>query len=416
MSLADTLGKRCFIVRIEINASGGGSFDALQNSLSGLHTDIYSTIESLQGVSNKLNNITGGVSNLSDAVDSLRSRIRSEELKSDAVKQLSQMTTTFISNTITIDSQVAALVAVNQENFFNTYTWLRPPIEQGKSWWDKFVDGWNDFWGDVGDTIKEVIDGIIDWVKEHPIATKIIVGTAFIIAGAAIIACTGGTGTPFVMAFGEALLGGLKAAAVSAVISGAMNSVIAVFKGENALSAFGNGLADGYMWGGIFFFGGSLISKFGSLKNATQNTKKTQGIINKKNGTVFEEQRFAKFKAKNKVREITVRPNGAEHSIRVDAMGVGKNGKIIVQEYKSGMTGGFRKTQEEGYKLLYENGGVIRGAGKGSVFSGGTIIPPGTKVEIIRPLYKNQFIVKEVLTNIGPQTSLGGGLAGLANN
>ena len=63
-------------MRIEILSNGIGSVSSLQNSLSGLHTDINSTIESLQGVKKKLNNITGGAGNLSGAVNSIQRRNR----------------------------------------------------------------------------------------------------------------------------------------------------------------------------------------------------------------------------------------------------------------------------------------------------------------------------------------------------
>lgn len=120
-------------MRIEINANGIGSVSSFQNGLSKLHTDINSTIESLQNTQRKINNITGGVGNLSSAVSSLQNRIRTEENKLSAVERFYQKTNAFISNTISTDSKVANLVKVNQENFFNTYTWLRPSMEEKKA-------------------------------------------------------------------------------------------------------------------------------------------------------------------------------------------------------------------------------------------------------------------------------------------
>ena len=233
-------------MRIEIYTNGGESVSSLQNGLSSLHTNINSTIESLQNIRRKINNITGGIGNLSGAVNNIQARIRAEELKRDAVEVLFRETGSFISNTISTDLQVAEFVNVNQEKFFNTYTWLKPPVEKEKSWWEKFVDGWNSFWGDVGEALSSVVEGVVEFVKEH--AVELIVGTVAIVAGAAIIALTGGAAAAFL----PALLAGLEAAAISALTSGVISSVFALLTGENVLEAFGDGLASGFMWGGIF--------------------------------------------------------------------------------------------------------------------------------------------------------------------
>lgn len=245
-------------LRIELFSNGNGSVATFQKGVTNLHSDINATIDSLRGVQKKMNNITGGVGNLSGAVASIQSRITVEENKLAAVEQLSQKTSTFISNTITTDAQVANLVNQNQDKFFNAYTWLRPSVEEEKSWWEKFVDGWNNFWGDVGEAVKNVLYGIIEYVKEH--AVEFIIGAVAIVVGAAIIALTGGAAAAFI----PALLAGLKAAAISAIISGAISSFIALLDGGNVLEAFGDGLASGFKWGGILSLASSAIA--GALK------------------------------------------------------------------------------------------------------------------------------------------------------
>ena len=245
-------------MRIELFSNGNGSIASFQKSLSNLHSDINTTIDSLRGVQKKMNNISGGIGNLSEAVANIQSRITAEENKLAAVERLSQKNSTFINNTLTTDAQVANLVNQNQKKFFNKYTRLRPSVEEEKSWWERFVDGWNDFWGDVGETVKNVLHGIIEYAKEH--AVEFIIGTVAIVVGAAIIALTGGAAAAFV----PALLAGLKAAAISALISGAISSVMALIEGGDILEAFGDGLASGFKWGGYLVCASSAIA--GALK------------------------------------------------------------------------------------------------------------------------------------------------------
>lgn len=255
-------------MRIEIFANGG-SVEQMQQGINVLHTDISATIESLQTICAKLNNMTGGVSNLSDALQSVNRKIREENVKLTSLEQTRQKVDTFLSNTIYTDSQVAALVAQNEEKFFDTYTWLRPNIKEEKSWWEQRMEDWNKFWSVAGDALNDVWNGIVEFVKEH--AVELIIGVVAIVLGAAIIALTGGAAA----AFAPALLAGLKAAAISAVISGAISGVIALFTGDNILAAFGDGVASGFMWGGIFFAVSSVISAISKFAEINK-IKKTQ--------------------------------------------------------------------------------------------------------------------------------------------
>lgn len=231
-------------MRIEIFASGG-SILALQQGLDSLHSDIGSTIESLRRTDRKLNNITNGLGNLSGASNNIQTRIRMEETRQAAVEQLSRRTSTFLSNVVCIDTQVSNLVVQNQEKFFRSHEWLRPTAATGTSWWEQRVQDWNNFWSAAGDALRSAWDGVVNFVKEH--AVELIIGAVATVVGAALIAFTGGTAAAFI----PALLAGLKAATTAALVSGAISSVIALFTGEDILKAFGDGLASGFMFGGI---------------------------------------------------------------------------------------------------------------------------------------------------------------------
>ncbi|MBF0840078.1 hypothetical protein [Streptococcus acidominimus] len=57
---------------------------------------------------------------------------------------------------------------------------------------------------------------------------------------------------------------------------------------------------------------------------------------------------------------------------------------IKIVDYKSSPTAPLTKNQKKGFPELQDYGGTVVGSGK-EPFVGGTVIEPGTRVEIIRP-------------------------------
>lgn len=249
--------------RIKIFANGSGSVSQLQSGLSTLHSSITSTIEDLRTVTRKMSNLSGGLGNLSGAYQSVNTRISAEENRLISVECVSRASATFLSNTVFTDSRVARLVNQSQERFFETHPWLRPVVAEEKSWWEQRVEDWNNIWSAAGEVLRSTLDGIVSWVKEH--AVEIVIGAVAIVVGAAIVALTGGAAAAFI----PALLAGLKATAISAVISGAISAALAALTGNDVLNAFGDGLASGFMWGGIISFASSAIS--GVFKSYVNN-------------------------------------------------------------------------------------------------------------------------------------------------
>jgi hypothetical protein len=107
---------------------------------------------------------------------------------------------------------------------------------------------------------------------------------------------------------------------------------------------------------------------------------------NAQQGKAFEQQEFPKFSEKttNAVEQITIKTNDGT-KIRVDAIGLDKtDGSVVINEFKSSSTAPLTPNQKIGYPQLEVNGGTVVGQGKG-IFTGDYEIPPGTKVEIVRP-------------------------------
>ncbi len=428
-------------MRIEIFA---GAINPLQEGLSNLHSNISATIESLQSSRRAFYNMSGGVANLSNAVASLDNRIRTEERKLEAVSTLSRKTSIFLNNTITTDAQVARIVAVNQEKFFNQYSWLRPVVPEEKSWWEKRVENWNNFWHNAGetfqsfaeevvdfadiaidfvkDTVKNVFNTVTTFIKEHWV--ELAIGAAAIIIGAAAFVFTGGGAA----ALGIALLSGFKAAAISAVIDGTINVLMAWLTGGDAGKAFGDGLASGFMMGGIFFALGSIISGVRSALSAKKGLTPSERFdISKKQGKNFSDIECEKFHSRYPMsdREITIETvvDGKKAKFRIDQMGYDERGNLILREMKSSptapltkqqkLTWGKNVTSKSRFGIL-ENGGVVKGRVNKELFPGGFQIPSGTKIQIVRPPTPFKYI--ERLNKITKFTIYPAGVSGIISN
>ena len=133
----------------------------------------------------------------------------------------------------------------------------------------KLTDGtgtspWTDFWKSVG-----------NWFSDHWV--ELVVGAAMIVGGAVVTTLTAGTGTGFWAAFGAASLTSLKATAISTVISAGVGGLVSVAGGGGFFDNFGDNLASGFMWGGIFAGGAQMLSV--GFKIATQHGFKGFGSI-----------------------------------------------------------------------------------------------------------------------------------------
>lgn len=233
-------------MRININAGGmfgSGGVAAMQTSLDLLHYSIEDTIEDLHSLNEKIRNVNGGTHHLEGALSSINNRIQAEEAKKENLEATAQRFNTFLDNAVRIDNAVSRTIKQEQKAFYKDFPWLRPQdVSAEPGFWEQLANSWNEFWGDVGDWIGDLVTNVVEWMKEH--AVELIVGLVCIVVGAVLTYLTGG-------AFLAALLAGLKVAAISALVSGTIDGVIALFTGGDFWEAFGDGLASGFMFGGV---------------------------------------------------------------------------------------------------------------------------------------------------------------------
>ena len=259
-------------MRININAGGmfgSGGVAAMQTSLDLLHYSIEDTIEDLHSLNEKIRNVNGGTHNLEGALSSINNRIQAEEAKKENLEVTAQRFNTFLENAVRIDNAVSKTIKQEQKTFYNDFPWLRPQdVSAEPGFWEQLANSWNEFWGDVGDWVGELVTNVVEWMKEH--AVELIVGLVCIVVVAVLSYVTGG-------AFLAVLAAGLKAAAVSALVGGAISGVIALFTGGNFWEAFGDGFASGFMFGGIFFAISSTIS---AIRGIMQGANAVDDVVN----------------------------------------------------------------------------------------------------------------------------------------
>lgn len=234
-------------MRIEILAGGGGSIGVLREDLNDMHAQLCQTIDSYSKRIKKLKNIPCGVhSNLQDALDGLNARKSTDEKKKVEVRELGQGLKQFADDTVQTDKTVAKKLSQNSKEFYKLFPHLQADVSMEKTWWDNLVDGWNDFWGSVGDALLNAWKGIVDWYNEHPFISRIAVGIAAVAAGAIIALVTVGTALPFLIGAGIILAASTVIGAVAGGITGGASGIL-------------RGAADGFMFGGVAALSGAII-------------------------------------------------------------------------------------------------------------------------------------------------------------
>lgn len=219
-------------MRIEINAGGLGAGIAVaeyQLNMASFISDTEDVISSFKAVTARTYDLSGGVGTLQDAVEEINARIRREEDRFQAAQDVRQKSNDFLELAIRVDRQVAELVELNQEEFYQVNPWLRPPEQEDSPWYE---DAWN--WlcatGEAvkegaealkdwaADTLKNAWNGLVEFYNEH----KKIIDTVLIVVGAitAIVAviATGGL----------ALAPLLGALGISASVAAAISTAVAV--------------------------------------------------------------------------------------------------------------------------------------------------------------------------------------------
>lgn len=259
---------------------GGGAFTNIGINFKKAINSTSGTVASLGSLSNKIDlaQVATDVSSESNCTNKVKQR---ENNKKNALTFAYGKLDAFISNVGKVDLLVANKIRELKNNFYSKYSYLKPDSE--KNGWEKFCDGVCL----VANAIKDGAIALGNWVKEH--WKELLVGVIFIVVGALITVFTAGAGTAFWAAFGAALLKGFAVAAITGAVTGAVYGgatfIGAVsmgysleFAATNALSAFGDGFASGFLSGSIGFFGGALANGLSSASFCSNIGSKLSNI------------------------------------------------------------------------------------------------------------------------------------------
>ena len=248
---------------ISISINGSCTVTSVRHRMNALKSDIDSTIKQLKRINNGLSNINGPVNgNISSAINGINSRIRSEEEKREAIVEIDEKIDAFVEHALATDRSVARNIHQNEKRFYKEYPWLKPDIIPQKNVWQNMLEGGKALLKKIGNGLKEIWKGVKEFVKEH--ALEIIIGTIGIIVAVVLTVLTGGT-------IWSAILVVFKSVVISMAVSAALSTGIALITGGDVKKAFLDGLASGYMWGGIFASISSGVQFVKAIKSTDLN-------------------------------------------------------------------------------------------------------------------------------------------------
>ena len=218
----------------------------------------------LKSLKTKVLTIDNSVCNVDDVIDSIKSSTQTQGDKIDALDKLKKDVNEFVSDVVRIDGDAADAINKSKDDFYDEYYYLKPECE--KSGWEKFKDG---------------CKKIGEWCKEH--WKELVIGAICIVIGAVLTVLSAGTFLAgLAVCFGKAILTATIFGAISAGFSALASKILdQPFTFNDALSAFGDGFASGFMFGGLGALGGAagkLISCESMLGSAINITFKVTGV------------------------------------------------------------------------------------------------------------------------------------------
>jgi len=215
------------------------------NQMPGLLKEVKQSVSNykseLTTLKNKTLTINKSICNLEDVISSIQSSTKTQEEKIASLDAFYQNSETFIADVVSIDNNVASLINKRKNDFYSTYSYLKPNCE--KNVWEKFCDG---------------MAAVGQWCKEH---WKLIVTIVLVIAAIALLIVTAGMASGFLVAL---LIGIAKGILIGAVVGGVLGGLSSVAMGGSFWEGFEEGAFTGALTGALFGglgVGGQIFGK-----------------------------------------------------------------------------------------------------------------------------------------------------------
>ena len=218
------------------------------------------------------------VSSLVDVEDSsanLQAAKEREETKVGALSLAYDKIEEYMAKVERVDQDAQSEIRRLKENFYKRYYYLKPDCEKtkkelAKDWVKGKIEAFGEWIANIGEAIKNIVVGIVDWVKKN--WKELVIGLAVIVVGAIItVLLSPAAGAVFWQAVGATIFKGLIVAGISAAVSGTISFGVTLYQAKKAglgtkeafgyaAQAFGDGLAHGFMTGAFSFAVGSLVN------------------------------------------------------------------------------------------------------------------------------------------------------------
>lgn len=218
------------------------------------------------------------VSSLVDVEDSsanLQAAKEREESKVGALSLAYDKIEEYMAKVERVDQDAQSEIRRLKENFYKRYYYLKPDCEKtkkelAKDWVKGKIEAFGEWIANIGEAIKNIVVGIVDWVKKN--WKELVIGLAVIVVGAIItVLLSPAAGAVFWQAVGATIFKGLIVAGISAAVSGTISFGVTLYQAKKAglgtkeafgyaAQAFGDGLAHGFMTGAFSFAVGSLVN------------------------------------------------------------------------------------------------------------------------------------------------------------
>ena len=213
----------------------------------------------LTTLKNKTLTINKSICDLEDVISSIQSSTQTQEDKIASLDAFYQNSETFIADVVSIDNNVASLINQRKNDFYSTYSYLKPECEKSRK------EKWDDFWGGVGEWCRD------NWKS----LAKIVLAVVIIVALGVLSVLTGG-------ALAVILAGAFWGALSGALIGGAIGGILSAINGSSIFDGIAEGMLSGAISGAIT---GAAFSGAGIALGALTKGAKGVQIIGKAHST-----------------------------------------------------------------------------------------------------------------------------------
>lgn len=200
---------------------GMGAFEGIGVAFSSLKQSANNLTEALGSLKAKIGLASIGV-NVSESQEQTKAAHEREKNKKSSLSLAYDKLSALISDVGSVDIKASSKIRERKETFYDRYYYLKPECEKTKKEKrkDKRAERWQnvkDFWGGVGEAIKNFVVSVGEWCKEN---WELLAAAFVAIAVVVFAVCTFGAGAVLIAAMVGAAVGFLSQALGDVIATG----------------------------------------------------------------------------------------------------------------------------------------------------------------------------------------------------